>query len=119
MPHRSVARSELADLLAVLAHPLRLALVLELQSGEKDVTTMMRAVQAPQSAVSQALAKLRAARLLHVRRDGRHVFYTLAMPELATWLDGGFAILESETAQMATVHDAIALARRSLHGEPA
>jgi DNA-binding transcriptional ArsR family regulator len=65
------------------------------------------------------LAKLRAARLLHVRRDGRHVFYTLAMPELAEWLDGGFAILESETAQMATVHDAIALARRNLHGESA
>jgi len=116
MPHRSVARAELADLLALLGHPLRLALLLALRSGEQDVTTLMRAVEAHQSAVSQALAKLRAARLLHVRRDGRHVFYSLALPGLGAWLDGGLAILEAETAQMVAVHDAIALMRRDLVG---
>lgn len=119
MPQRTVARAELADLLALLAHPLRLAIVLELRSGEHDVTSLIAAVNAGQSAVSQALARLRAARLLHVRRDGRHVFYSLALPALAAWLDGGLAILEDETAQMASVHDAISALRRDLvGGEP-
>ncbi len=119
MPHRAVARAELADLLSLLAHPLRLAIVLELRGGEQDVTTLMHAVDAGQSAVSQALGRLRAARLLQVRRDGRHVFYSLALPALAVWLDGGLAILLDETAQVASVHDAIVLTRRDFSpGEP-
>ena len=120
MPHHRVARAELADLLALLAHPLRLALVLELRSGERDVTALTSAVDAAQSAVSSALARLRAARLLQVRRDGRHMFYSLSLPALAPWLDGGLAILQDETAQVATVHDAIAKAREDLGrgGEP-
>lgn len=114
MPHRTVARQELADLLAVLAHPLRLALVLELRNGERDVTTLMHGVEASQTAVSQALARLRAVRLVTLRRDGRHVFYSLAFPGLPGWLDGGLGILEDETAQVASVHDAISQARRDL-----
>lgn len=114
MPHHTVARAELVDLLAVLAHPLRLAIILELRSGEHDVTSLTAAVRGQQTAVSQALARLRAARLLQVRRDGRHVFYSLALPDLAPWLQGGLAILQDETAQMASVHDAIALTRRDL-----
>lgn len=119
MPHRTVARLELAHLLAVLAHPLRLALLLELRGGERDVTTLMRAVDASQTAVSQSLARLRAARLVIDRREGRHVRYRLALPGLATWLDGGLALLEDETAQLQQVHDAIALARRDLTGTDA
>lgn len=119
MSHRTVARAELADLLGLLAHPLRLAIVLELRSGEHDVTSLIAAVAAGQSAVSQALARLRAGRLLLVRRDGRHLFYSLALPGLAPWLEGGLAVLQDETAQMASLHDAIALTRRDLGaGEP-
>jgi DNA-binding transcriptional ArsR family regulator len=114
MPHRVVARLELAHLFAVLAHPLRLALLLELRSGERDVTTLMHAVGASQTAVSQSLARLRAARLVIDRREGRHVRYSLALPGLAKWLDGGLALLQDETAQLQQVHDAIALARRDL-----
>jgi DNA-binding transcriptional ArsR family regulator len=119
MPHRTVARQELADLLAVLAHPLRLAIVLELRTGEKDVTTLMHAVAASQTAVSQCLARLRAVRLVTMRRDGRHVHYSLAFPALPGWLDGGLAILEDETAQVASVHDAISQARRDLGSDVA
>jgi hypothetical protein len=85
MPHRAVARMELAHLLAVLAHPLRLALLLELRAD---------------------------------RRDGRHVRYRLALDGLSTWLDGGLALLEDETAHLQQVHDAIALARRDFGKDP-
>jgi DNA-binding transcriptional ArsR family regulator len=112
VPHRAVARAELAHLLAVLAHPLRLALLLELRGGERDVTTLMQAVNASQTSVSQSLARLRAARLVIDRRDGRHVRYRLALPGLSAWLDGGLALLEDDMSQVQQVHDAIALARR-------
>lgn len=118
MPHRLLARAELAHLLAVLAHPLRLALLLELRNGERDVTTLMRAVNASQTAVSQSLARLRAARLVVDRRDGRHVRYRLALPGLADWLDGGLALIEDEAAQFRLVHDAVSQARRDLGTEP-
>jgi DNA-binding transcriptional ArsR family regulator len=118
VPHRAVARMELAHLLAVLAHPLRLALLLELRAGERDVSTLMKAVNASQTAVSQSLARLRAARLVIDRRDGRHVRYRLALDGLSTWLDGGLALLEDETAHLQQVHDAIALARRDFGKDP-
>jgi DNA-binding transcriptional ArsR family regulator len=117
MPHRHIARLELVELFAVLAHPLRLALVLELKDGERDVSALIRATEAPQTAVSQALGRLRAARLVVVRREGRHLWYRLTLDNIAAWLDDAFGLLEDETAQLASVHDAIALTRKDLHGE--
>lgn len=112
MPLRKVAQHELASFLLVLAHPLRLALVFALHDGERDVSTLAGLTGAPQTAVSQALGKLRSARLVRERREGRHVFYALALSELPRWLDGGFALLITETEQVAFVHDAIASTRR-------
>jgi DNA-binding transcriptional ArsR family regulator len=117
MPHRNIARHELVDLFAVLAHPLRLGLVLELKDGERDVTALIHATGASQTAVSQSLSRLRTARLVAVRRDGRHLCYRLTLDNIANWLDDAFALLEDETAQLASVHDAIALTRKDLHGE--
>jgi DNA-binding transcriptional ArsR family regulator len=111
MPHRSIARQELASLMAVLAHPLRLGLVLALVDGEHDVTSLMKMAGASQTAVSQALARLRAAHLVKERRQGRHVFYRLALAGLPKWLDGGLLLLADESSQRAGVHDAINHAR--------
>lgn len=118
VPHRQVAHHELADLFGVLGHPLRLALVFQLRHGERDVTALIEATEAPQSAVSQALAKLKAARLVVVRRAGRNIYYRLTLDSLPGWLDGGLGLLELETAQIASLHDAISLTRRDLEGEP-
>jgi DNA-binding transcriptional ArsR family regulator len=48
------------------------------------------------SGVSQNLAILRAHRMVVERREGRHVIYRLAQPELASWLLGGLDFLEQE-----------------------
>jgi DNA-binding transcriptional ArsR family regulator len=111
MPFRSMVQQELADLMAVLAHPLRLGLVLALAQGERDVTTLMNMAEASQTAVSQALARLRAAHLVKERREGRHVYYRLALTGLPMWLDGGLTLLAEEGAQRAVVHNAISQVR--------
>lgn len=116
MPMRKVAQRELVSFLAVLAHPLRLALIFALAGGEQDVSSLTVLVAAPQTAVSQALARLRAARLVRERRDGRHVVYTLTLHTLPRWLDGGFALLIDETTQAASLRDAILFARKKSAG---
>jgi DNA-binding transcriptional ArsR family regulator len=113
MPHRTVAQRELSTLLGVLAHPLRLGIIFALEQGELDVGALQRTLGRSQSAVSQALSRLRAARLVVERRDGRHVFYRLALPQLASWLAGGFDQLEQETAELVSVHDALEITLRA------
>jgi DNA-binding transcriptional ArsR family regulator len=107
MPMRKVAQRELAVFFSLLAHPLRLALLSGLAEGERDVGSLVKATGAPQTAVSQALARLRAARLVQERRQGRHVFYRLTVASLPAWLEGGYALLADETAQVAQLHDAL------------
>ncbi len=113
MPMRKVAQRELAVLFSLLAHPLRLALLSALAEGERDVTSLVNATQAPQTAVSQALARLRAARLVQERRQGRHVIYRLSVTGLPAWIDNGYALLADETAQFISLHDALASSKKS------
>jgi DNA-binding transcriptional ArsR family regulator len=54
----------------------RLKILWALLHGEHSVTALAAHVGANVPAVSQQLAKLRMARLVRVRRDGNHVFYT-------------------------------------------
>lgn len=119
MPMRKVAQRELAGMFALLSHPLRLGLVFALADGERDVGTLVGITGAPQTAVSQALARLRVARVVQERRQGRHVFYRLTLPTLPAWLDGGYALLADETAQVALLHDVIETVRRPAGGAPA
>jgi DNA-binding transcriptional ArsR family regulator len=112
MPKRKIAHRELADFFALLGHPLRLAVVLALSHGERDVGTLATETSAAQTAVSQALARLRAARIVRERREGRHVFYRLTLAGLPPWLDGAWGLLADEAAQLLSVQDAIATVRR-------
>lgn len=98
MPFRAVVSRELAELLGVLSHPNRLRIVEELGSGEMDVGQLQALLGISHSGVSQQLAVMRAHRLVVERRDGRHVFYRLRDPNLATWLLDGLAFLESDVA---------------------
>ena len=63
--------------LAMLSDPTRLRLMVVLLAGESDVSTLTAAVDAARPAVSQHLAKLRLARLVTVRRDGRRSIYAI------------------------------------------
>ncbi len=67
-----------AELLKVLAHPMRLCIVRGLlQEGACNVSYMQDCLKIPQSTISQHLAKLRAAGVISGSRDGVEVHYTV------------------------------------------
>ena len=69
---------EKAELLKAISHPIRLCIVKSLASGNAyNVTTMQNCLDAPQSTVSQHLAKLKAARIVEGKRNGVEVNYYL------------------------------------------
>jgi len=67
-----------AEILKVLAHPVRLCIVRGLmESGECNVSHMQLCLDAPQSTISQHLQKLRAAGILDSRRSGLEIYYCI------------------------------------------
>jgi len=70
--------AEAARLLAALANESRLMILCELVDGERSVGTLVEAVGLTQSALSQHLAKLRAAGIVTTRRDAQTIYYRLA-----------------------------------------
>jgi ArsR family transcriptional regulator, zinc-responsive transcriptional repressor len=64
-----------ADVLKLLADPTRLKIVWALLHGEHSVNELADHVGARPPAVSQHLAKLRAAGLVRSRRDGTRIIY--------------------------------------------
>ncbi|CAM5725014.1 Transcriptional regulator OS=Streptomyces alboniger OX=132473 GN=CP975_32610 PE=4 SV=1 [Streptomyces alboniger] len=77
-----------AELLALLGDRTRLTLLHALTAGEADVTaTLTEACGAARPAVSQHLARLRLAGLVHTRKEGRRVVYALRDGHLRRLLD--------------------------------
>jgi len=70
--------NEAARLLTALANQYRLAVLCELVEGERSVGALVQAVGLSQSALSQHLAKLRAAGIVATRRDAQTIYYRLA-----------------------------------------
>ena len=70
--------SGIAELLKVLAHPIRLCLVKSiLDQGECNVSHMQTCLSLPQSTVSQHLQKLRYAGVIEGSRKGLQVNYKI------------------------------------------
>lgn len=76
----SAKAAEGAKLLAMLANPRRLMILCELAEGERSVSQLVRVVGLQQAALSQHLARLRAAGLVGTRRAAQMVYYRLASP---------------------------------------
>ncbi len=75
------------DLLRILANERRLLIVGELvKEREVNVSALARTVGLSQSALSQHLAKMRAAGVVAYRRDGPTVWYRLANPQITELL---------------------------------
>jgi DNA-binding transcriptional ArsR family regulator len=74
----AVKAAEAARLLGALANERRLAILCELVDGERSVGRLVEAVGLTQSALSQHLAKLRAAGIVTTRRDAQTIYYRLA-----------------------------------------
>jgi DNA-binding transcriptional ArsR family regulator len=70
--------NEIAEILKVLAHPIRLCIIINLlKSGETNVTSMQECLKIPQSTLSQHLQKLRSAKLIEGIRNGLEVNYQI------------------------------------------
>lgn len=95
MPERALVSKELATLFSVLSHPHRVRIIEELSHEERDVQTLQGLLGISQSGVSQQLSVLRAHRIVEERREGRHVYYHLRQPRLATWLVEGMEFIGS------------------------
>lgn len=67
-----------ADLLRALAHPTRLAIVLQVREGERCVHELVERLGITQPLASQHLRVLRSAGVLSSRRRGKEVAYALA-----------------------------------------
>ncbi|MDF1661007.1 MAG: metalloregulator ArsR/SmtB family transcription factor [Planctomycetota bacterium] len=106
MPARDLVTKELASLLGVFSHPHRIRIVEELRSGEHDVNALQELLQISHSRVSQHLSQLRSHKLVSERREGRHHYYSLAKPELATWLLQGLNFIEAEMSNVDEIHNA-------------
>jgi DNA-binding transcriptional ArsR family regulator len=107
MPSRKLAAEKLAELMSSLSRPDRLRIVLELRSGEKDVTELTEILNLAQPTVSQHLAALRLHHLVEQRREGHHVYYHLANPQVADWVMEAFHFTESEVVGIAKVKAAM------------
>jgi ArsR family transcriptional regulator len=69
------------SLLKQLANARRLMVLCHLASGEKTVTQLAKCVNLSQSALSQHLAKLRAAKLVDCEKRGLMVYYRICSME--------------------------------------
>jgi DNA-binding transcriptional ArsR family regulator len=77
-PAQPVASTEeQAELLRVLGHPMRLAILKELTGGERSVGDVAERTGLGLSVLSQQLAILRKAALVSSRREAKQVFYAI------------------------------------------
>lgn len=67
-----------AQLLKAVGNPHRLQVLTELIDGEKNVGEINAEVDISQPALSQHLARMRAAGILTSRRDQRQIYYAIA-----------------------------------------
>ena len=72
-----------AELLRLLGHPLRLALLADLLKGPRCVTELHQLLDVRQANMSQHLAVLRQARIVDYHEEGNERCYYLSRPELA------------------------------------
>jgi DNA-binding transcriptional ArsR family regulator len=94
MPSRQVVSKELSEIFKILAHPDRVRIIEELGAGERDVNSLVAQLDLPGPRVSQHLAMMRAHRVVEERREGRHHYYRLIQPEIASWIVQGLNFIE-------------------------
>lgn len=80
---QDLALHRATDIFRALANPLRVAIVRELAHGDRDVSSLVEALDVPQPRISEHLAVLRAANLVAGQRTGRHVRYHLVDEHVA------------------------------------
>lgn len=70
--------NETAEMLKVLAHPVRLCIINGLMGkGQCNVSHMQECLGIPQSTLSQHLQRLRSAKLIEGKRNGLEINYSI------------------------------------------
>lgn len=87
LPHQYI--QPLAGVFKVLGDPTRLRILHALMSGERCVQDIADTIDSSQSAVSHQLRILRDARLVHNRREGKVIWYSLADDHVYTLVATG------------------------------
>lgn len=73
---------EYAEMLKVMAHPIRLLILKHLsQNGDLNVSNIQELVGIPQPTVSSHLAKLKRSKVLKSRRVGTEIYYMIDSPK--------------------------------------
>ena len=87
-----------AKLYKALMHPVRLAILDILRSGEECVCHMEAILGLRQAYVSQQLMVLREVGLIQERRDGWNIFYRVINPQVYTVVDAMNALVGGNPA---------------------
>jgi DNA-binding transcriptional ArsR family regulator len=90
-----------ADIIKALAHPLRLAVVDFLKTGEKCVCDIAGHIGSERSNVSRHLAVMLKAGVLRCRKDGLMVFYELRTPCILSFLNCATQALKQNVSEEA------------------
>jgi DNA-binding transcriptional ArsR family regulator len=102
-----------SSVFSVFSHPTRLKLVMLLQGGEADVTSLQHQLQISQSSVSQHLGLLKLHHFVVERREGKHVFYALKNPKVLLLISAVMQLLvvelASEVEAIATISELLKL----------
>lgn len=77
MPLKELKAIELADLFGTLSDASRVRIISALLENEMSVGVLAQKLRMSESAVSHQLRGLRQLRLIHGRKQGRQVFYSL------------------------------------------
>lgn len=100
-----------AEFFKTLGHPARIRVLELLCEGEQSVSQLVPEVGIEASHLSQQLAILRRSNLVHTRKEGSSVFYSMASPEIAELLAVARRILTSSLTASAEM-------LAELEGEP-
>ena len=112
MPQQMLVAQQLAEILAVIAHPDRIRIIEELGRHESDVRSLGEKLNLRQSTLSQHLGLLRTKGIAIPERKGRTVRYHLSNVWLARWLVDGFQLLEMQNHNSSKVLEAAKAVRR-------
>ncbi len=88
-----------AEISKTLAHPLRLAILHNLKSGEKTVNELTQTIGASQSNISQHLAIMRQRQIVKTRKDGTTIYYRVASPKISQACDMVREVLLEQLSQ--------------------
>jgi len=71
-----------ARICKAFAHPVRLQILDFLGEGERGVSELQEALGISKTSISQHMAVLKSVNVLSTRREGKHIYCSLAMPEV-------------------------------------